>query len=276
MKFRLIYRGERGSTFYCVDTQSGKRSSLKTKDRDQAEQIVLAKNQALRQPTLNLQIAKAYLAGADSGVATRTWQAALNALVETKQGPTRDRWLTAAKDKALNLIQDRVIIETQAEHLLQAIKAGTVSTNVHLRKLHNFCLAMNWLPWPLIPKRLWPEIQFCPKRAITLEEHRQIVEREQNLERRDFYELCWHLGGSQTDIANLEAEQIDWKNRVIGYARKKTGSLAFVHFGTDIENVLHRRPGSGFLFPYLQGVRPGDRATEFKQRCQGLEIHGVT
>jgi integrase len=74
----------------------------------------------------------------------------------------------------------------------------------------------------------------------------------------------------------LEAEQIDWKNRVIGYARKKTGSLAFVHFGTDIESVLHLRPGSGFLFPYLQGVRAGDRATEFKQRCQGLEIHGVT
>jgi integrase len=135
---------------------------------------------------------------------------------------------------------------------------------------------MNWLPWPLIPKRLWPEIQFRPKRAITWEEHQLIVAREQNAERRDFYELCWHLGGSQTDIANLEAEQIDWKNRVIGYARKKTSSLAFIHFGTDIETVLHRRPGSGFLFPYLQGIRPGDRATEFKQRCDGLEVHGVT
>jgi hypothetical protein len=40
------------------------------------------------------------------------------------------------------------IIETQAENLFQALKAGTVSTNVHLRKLHNFCLGMNWLPWP--------------------------------------------------------------------------------------------------------------------------------
>src|SRR6266568_2655588 len=276
MKFRLIYRGERGSTFYCVDTQSGKRSSLKTKDRDRAEQIVLAKNQALRQPTLNLQIAKAYLAGTDSGVATRTWQAALNALVETKQGPTRDRWLTAAKDKALNLIQDRVIIETQAEHLLQAIKAGTVSTNVHLRKLHNFCLAMNWLPWPLIPKRLWPEIQFRPKRAITWEEHQRIVGREQNAERRDFYELCWQLGGSQSDMANLEAEQIDWKNRVNGYARKKTGSLAFIHFGEEIERILGRRPEAGPLFPYLRRVRARDRATEFKQRCEGLGIKGVS
>ena len=71
IRFRLIHRGERGSTFYCVDAQTGRRSSLKTKDRDTAEQIVLARNQSLRLPTLNLQIAKAYLAGTDSGVATR-------------------------------------------------------------------------------------------------------------------------------------------------------------------------------------------------------------
>ena len=276
IRFRLIHREERGSTFYCVDSETGTRSSLKTKDRDTAQQIVLAKNQSLRQPSLNLQIAKAYLAGTDSGVATRTWQAALDALVETKHGPTQERWLRAAKDKALDGLRHKTIIETQAENLLQALKAGTVSTNVHLRKLHNFCLAMNWLPWPLIPKRLWPEIQFRPKRAITPEEHQLIVDREQNLERRDFYELCWHLGGSQTDIANLDAEHIDWKNGVVGYARKKTGSLAFIHFGGEIERVLRRRPGTGLLFPYLQRVRAGDRATEFKQRCDGLGITGVS
>jgi integrase len=276
IRFRLIHRGERGSTFYCVDAETGARSSLKTKDRDTAEQIVFAKNQSLRQPILNLQIAKAYLAGTDPGVATRTWQAALNALVETKHGPTKERWTRAAKDKALDGLRNKTLIETQAESLLQALKAGTVSTNVHLRKLHNFCLAMSWLPWPLIPKRLWPEVQFRAKRAITQAEHQRIVDREKNPERRDFYELCWHLGGSQTDIANLDAEHIDWQNGVIGYARKKTRSLAFIHFGSDIEKVLLRRPGSGFLFPYLQRVRPGDRATEFKQRCEGLEIHGVT
>lgn len=276
VRYRLIYRGERGSTFYCVDSETGRRFSLTTKDRDAAEQVVLAKNQALRQPTLNLQIAKAYLSGTDSGVATRTWQQALDALVETKHGPTRERWVRAAKDKALDGIRHKTIIETQAEKLLQALKVGTVSTNVHLRKLHNFCLAMNWLPWPLIPKRLWPEIKFRPKRAITREEHELIVERERNPERRDFYALCWHLGGSQTDIANLSAENVDWQNGVIGYARRKTESLAFIHFGAEISTVLRRRPGEGLLFPYLQRVRAGDRATEFKQRCNGLGISGVS
>jgi len=100
-----------------------------------------------------LQIAKAYLAGTDSGVATRTWQVALNAIVETKHGSTKERWFRGARDKALDDIRHKIIIETNVKHLLQAIKTGTVSTNVHLRKLHNFCLSMNWLPWPLIPKR---------------------------------------------------------------------------------------------------------------------------
>src|SRR4029077_7980123 len=118
--------------------------------------------------------------------------------IETKQGSTRERWVRAAKDKALDAVRHKTIIETQAEGLFQALKLGTVSTNVHLRKLHNFCLSMNWLPWPLIPKRLWPEIKFKPKRAITLEEHQRIMEREHNAERRAFYELAWHLGASET------------------------------------------------------------------------------
>jgi len=99
-RFRLIHRGERGRQFYCVDSETGKRWSLKTKDRDAAEQIVLAKNQALRQPALNLQIAKAYLAGTDNGVTTRTWQHAIESLTNTKLGANKERW-------------ERVVIRTQ-------------------------------------------------------------------------------------------------------------------------------------------------------------------
>ena len=57
-RYRLIRRGERGAKFYCVDTLTGKRTSLATSNEDEAGQIVLAKHQALRQPALNLQIAK--------------------------------------------------------------------------------------------------------------------------------------------------------------------------------------------------------------------------
>ena len=273
MKQRFIlYRRKVGGMFYVEDTEIRKQESLGTKDRAEAKSLLNARNESVRQPQLNLQIAKAYLAGTDEGVATRTWQQALDAIVETKQGPTKDRWQRAAKEKALDLIRDRVIIEAQAEHLFACLKAGTVSTNVHLRKLHNFCLAMNWLPWPLIPKRLWPEVRFQPKRAITFEEHQLVIDREKNPERRNFYELCWQLGGSQSD----KAEDIDWANRTVAYARQKTGSLAMIHFGNEIEVILRRVATAGPLFPYVQSVRCGDRATEFKQRCEGLGIKCVT
>src|SRR5262249_20065320 len=52
--------------------------------------------------------------------------------------------------------------------------------------------------------------------------------------------------------------------------------LAFVRFGAEVEIVLRNRPEAGSLFPYLRTVRAGDRATEFKQRCRGLGIEGVS
>jgi len=58
--------------------------------------------------------------------------------------------------------------------------------------------------------------------AITLEEQHAIVACELNPERRAFYELCWHLGGSQGDISNLPGEDVDSQERTLGYARHKT------------------------------------------------------
>jgi integrase len=142
--------------------------------------------------------------------------------------------------------------------------------------MHNFALDMNWLAWPILPKKKWLKVVYEEKRGITREEHEKIVARETNPERGDFYELCWHLGGSQTDIANLHAEDINWKDRTIFYRRKKNGQNAPPRFGEKAAEVLRRRPQSGPLFPYLITVAEKDRATEFKQRCDGLGITGVT
>ena len=182
-RYRLIRRGVRNNAFYCVDTTTGKRTSLRTDSEAEARKIVEAKNQATRQPVLNLQIAKAYLAGSDSGITTRTWQQAVEALTQTKQGANQVRWRTVLKDRALAPLWPRVIIETPGELLLRALQVGTVSTNVYLRRLHNFCVDMNWLPWPLIPKRQWPAVRFKDKRGLTAEEHARIVAREVNLRR---------------------------------------------------------------------------------------------
>src|SRR5438132_6892697 len=212
-RYRLIRRGVRGGGFYCVDNNTGKRTSLRTGSEDEARQIVEAKNQAERQPVLNLQIAKAYLAGTDNGITTRTWQHAIEALTNTKQGANKERWLRVVRDRALVPLLPRVIIETQGELMLRVLQTGTVSTNVYLRRLHNFCVDMNWLPWPLIPKRQWPPIRYKEKRGITLEEHTRIVEREKNPEFKAFYQLAWHMGASQSDLAHLQAEDVDCSSK---------------------------------------------------------------
>ena len=101
----------------------------------------------------------------------RTWQHALQVLTETKRGANQERWRRVATDRALSLLWGKVIVETEAELILKVLQMGTVSTNVYLRRLHNFCVDMNWLPWPLVPKRQWPAVEFKEKRAITWEEH---------------------------------------------------------------------------------------------------------
>ena len=275
-RYRLTRRGIRGDKFYCVDTTTGKRTSLGTTNEDEARQIVEARNNSERQPVLNLQIAKAYLAGTDNGIATRTWQQAIESLASTKQGANQHRWQTAAKDKAFVPLMPRIIIETSGELLLKVLQTGTVSTNVFLRRLHNFCVDMNWLPWPLIPKRQWPAVRFKDKRAITLEEHQKIIAAEVNPERKTLYQLCWHLGGSQGDIANLKGEDVDWTNGTVSFFRKKTGVPVLVHLGAEALNLFKDLPAEGVLFPYLSSVRANDRATEFRSRCRQLGISGVT
>ena len=142
---------------------------------------------------------------------------------------------------------------------------------------------MEWLLKSVIPRLQWPRPVFGQKRAITSAEHAAIVARELNPERRDFYELLWHTGASQTDAACLTAEDIDWPHNTLSYTRKKLKSRAgtaikpaLIRFGAEVADLLKRRPQSGPLFPYLRTVRPGDRATEFKQRCTGLDIKGIT
>ena len=99
----ILYRRKRGGMFYIEDTETRKQESTGTRNRAEATTLLNARNESIRQPHLNLQIAKAYLAGTDSGVATRTWQQALDAIIETKSGPTQDRWRRAAKETALDL-----------------------------------------------------------------------------------------------------------------------------------------------------------------------------
>ena len=263
MKQRFILF-RRAGVFYSEDTETRKQHSLRTK------------NEAHRQPVLNLQIARTYLAATDAEVAKRTWQVPMDEMTKLKTGATLVRHNRAMQDKAFDIIRDLSILETNASHFLKVLEAGSVATNVFLRRIHNFALDMNWLPWPILAKKRWPKVKFKEKRAVTWPEHQAIVARESNAERRAFYEFCWHLGGAQSDVASLTAEDIDRQGRVVSFLRHKTGTVSIIRFGGELERILPSLPQSGPLFPKLQKMREAHRATEFKRCCRRLGIKGIT
>jgi integrase len=269
--------------WYVFDTVTGNSVSLKTRVRIEADKKVAAMNETERVPSISLGLARVYLNATDPKLATRTWQEVMEHIVAKKTDETKRRWETAIKDQNFDCIRKLCVAETRPEHFDRVLADGKVSTNVYLRRIHNHALGMEWLLKSVIPRLQWPRPVFKAKRAITADEHAAIVQREQNAERRDFYELLWHTGAAQSDGACLRAEDINWNTCTICFTRKKLKSRAgnsikpsLFRFSADVEAILKRRPANGQLFPYLCTVRAGDRATEFKQRCVGLEIKGVS
>jgi hypothetical protein len=170
-RYRLFLR--RKSVYYAFDDTTKKFTSLKTKNKAEATRLLVAMNEAGQQPAMNLSLARVYLRHSDPMVSKRTWQHVLDEIIAIKQGPTQASRITAKKDKAFDLIRHRVLIETQPEHFLAVLRAGTVSTNAFLRKIHNFVVVMNWLLTPL---------QYKHKRGITWEEHQKIIAAEVNVD----------------------------------------------------------------------------------------------
>ena len=157
-RYRSVKVGSRGGTFYCEDTNTGKRNSLRTKDEAEAECLVHAKNEAERQPQLNRRMGMAYLSATDSDVVTRTWRVVMDEIIKDKKGSTLKRYQTALKDPAFKLIEAKVLVETQPADFMEVLRVGTVSTNVYLRRFQNHAVDMDWLAKRILPKKLFPDI----------------------------------------------------------------------------------------------------------------------
>ncbi len=272
-RYRLIYRGKRDA-YYCFDTQTKKRESLKTNNADEAQRLTDIKNEAVRNASMNLQIAQVYLKHSDSALSARTWQHVMDQMTPLKTGPTQERWKHAILDKAFDTIRSRKLMETTGEHFFEVLRNGGTSTNMFLRRLHNFAVGMHWLPWPVLPKLQWPAVKHKERRAITFAEHTQILNREFNPEIKAYYQMLWHLGGAQTDIAELKAEDIDWQDRTISFSRNKTGVPVVITFGPEAAAILRSLPQVGNLFPGLARIKENHRAKMFIKRLKTVALKG--
>lgn len=270
-RYRLYFRAKTGR-YYLQDNLTGKQESLHTNDRREAQRLFHARNEAAHQPLMSVQMARAYLAANDPDAATRTWGMAIKEIPKSKQGRTKQFYELCYNQKAFDLIRDVAIVATRPEHFLRVIDAGTVATNKNLRRLHNFALAMAWLPWPVLSKQQWPALNYGERRTITPEEHQAVLAATDDEEFKAFLELAWHIGASQGDLAGLQAENIEWEHRVISFRRQKTKSLSVQRIGDEVAAILKRRPATGPLFPELSKLDATQRAAMFRAIRDRLKL----
>ena len=124
MKNRYCVFRRGWGTYYCEDLVTKQQTTLKTRNKDEAYRLVAAKNETEDAPAFSLHLARVYWKAGDPAAAKRTWQHVMDELPKLKKGDTKIRWLTAIKDKAMDSIRDRIVLETQAEHFLKVLENG--------------------------------------------------------------------------------------------------------------------------------------------------------
>ena len=200
-RYRIYIRGKNsgGKVWMIQDNQTGKRESLRTTDKNEALEMLLLRNRPYQDAGFHAQMARTHLLVSNPENAKRTWQSVMEVAAQDKKGSTKIRWERAIASKPFNHIRNQLVTESTADDFKKVLNAGGVSANMYLRRLQNYAQDMNWLLAPVIAKRAWPKMVHGEKRAITFAEHQRIIEREKNSERRAYYEVCWHVGGAQTD-----------------------------------------------------------------------------
>lgn len=269
-RYRLYRRSNRSNgTYYAQDSTTGARESLGTKNKVEAQKLLQAKNDAQIQPVLSRELAKVYLHTQDPDFGTRTWLDVARLIDTSYDGNTKTRFQKFLKSHPVRRLMSRRLIETSASDFLSVFshpRAG-VSTNVQLRILHNRALDLEWILKPILSRRAWPKIRYASLHGITREQHEAVLRVTPNKEYRLYFELLWHTGGSQTDIASLTAEDIDWGTRRLYYERQKLRSKGQGHaclvIGKALETILLQLPEEGPLFPHLVTLKESKRSNYF-------------
>jgi integrase len=266
----------RGAVYYSQDSTTGKQTSLRTKDETEARSLLNARNEAQRQPVLNLHLARAYLTASDPAFVERDWQTVMAQLQARGKESSRERFATAFKSPALDGLRHKKLLETTADDFFAVFKDAKPSTICFLKRLHHLALSAGWIALPIVAPNLWPKYKPKDRRGITLDEHQTLLAREKNAEWKLFLELLWETGAAQADAASFNAEDVDWPTRTISYFRKKTGTLAQFTISQKLETVLSHLPTTGVLFPNLSTFPANHRANVFRYHCRRAGVAGVT
>jgi hypothetical protein len=102
-KYKIFRRAS--GVWYLEDRETRHQVSLRTRVEDEAKRLVQARNEAHRQPAINIQIARAYLTASDPKLVSRTWQEVTESLAASKSGNNQKRWLRAIEDRSFDHIR---------------------------------------------------------------------------------------------------------------------------------------------------------------------------
>jgi integrase len=274
-----LYQRE-NRVFYFQDKITGKQQSTRTKDRTVADRLLAAKNQSVEQPMLNRSMAKTYLAAKSPELMERTWADVIARYAKGGTAESEDRKERAFRSQPFARLLKVKLIDTEADHLFAVLehkKSGNAAHH-YLRRIHNYAVHLGWLLSPVMADAAWPPVRKKHYEAISEEEHLRIVEKEQNPERRLYYEMLWETGGSQSDIANLDWKRVDKETNTIEFVRQKlehreSVGLSCLCIGTRLQAILAQLP-QGYFFPKIRLELPKHRSAEFRRRCRTLKITG--
>src|SRR5438309_8618973 len=199
LKYRLYRR--RNGVFFWQENDSSRQGTLRTSDRREAERLLNAMNESHREPTLNLNLARAYLAAHDPKMAQRPWQAVMNEMATHGIPTTQERCARGFRSKAYDPIRNKPLVQTTGADLLAIIHTNGNCVAHYLRRLHNLAVDLGWLPWPVMAKRACAQIGSKSKRAITAGEHATVIAAEKNAERCASYDLTYENRAGHDDTA---------------------------------------------------------------------------
>lgn len=218
-RFRLFKRGN--GRFYSEDVLTGRQSSLRTKDRQEALLLLAAKNRAFTDSMLNRQLAKIYLQASDVELIHRSWNDIIDYFIQGRRDSRK--WKSIQQSEPFSVFRHTLLFETQPLHFWRVLKhpKATASTHRWLKQLRNYAWDLGWLLQPVLSRKAWPKIHSKKRRGITQAQHQRIVAVEPDSERRLYYQMLWLTGGAQVDVANFHEDGIDESTQTFRYQRKK-------------------------------------------------------
>src|SRR5437016_14225069 len=103
-------------------------------------------NESHREPTINLNLARAYLAAHDPRMAQRTWQAVMDEMATHGIPSTQARCARGFRSKAYHPIRNKHLVQTIGEDFLAISHANGNCGAHYLRRLQNLALDLGSHP----------------------------------------------------------------------------------------------------------------------------------